>query len=139
MGNAIDPIKIKGLIEFQRALKAVEDGAQKQLRVVFNAVAETVAGGARRRVPTKTGKAKGSVKVASSQREAIVKAGGARVAYYPWLDFGGRVGIHKSVSRPFVQGGRYLYPSYDASRASIGPALERGLVELVRDAGLEVD
>lgn len=139
MGNAIDPIKVKGLIEFQRALKAVEDGAQKQLRVVFNAVAETVAGGARRRVPTKSGKAKASVKVASSQREAIVKAGGARVAYYPWLDFGGRVGIHKSVSRPFVQGGRYLYPSYDASRASIGPALERGLVELVRDAGLEVD
>lgn len=139
MGNAIDPIKIKGLIEFQRALKAVEDGAQKQLRVVFNSVAETVAGGARRRVPTKSGKAKASVKVASSQREAIVKAGGARVAYYPWLDFGGRVGIHKSVSRPFVQGGRYLYPSYDASRASIGPALERGLVELVRDAGLEVD
>lgn len=139
MGNAIDPIKIKGLIEFQRALKAVEDGAQKQLRVVFNAVAETVAGGARRRVPTKTGKAKASVKVASSQREAIVKAGGARVPYYPWLDFGGRVGINKSVSRPFVTGGRYLYPSYDASRASIGPALERGLVELVRDAGLEVD
>lgn len=140
MANAVDPIKVKGLIEFQRALKAVEDGAQKQLRVVFNAVAETVAGGARRRVKTgKTGKSKGSIKVASSQREAVVKAGGARVPWYPWLDFGGRVGIHKSVSRPFVQGGRYLYPSYDANRASIGPALERGLVDLVRSAGLEVD
>lgn len=139
MANAVDPIKVKGLIEFQRALKAVEDGAQKQLRVVFNSVAETVAGGARRRVSTKTGRAKGSVKVASSQREAVVKAGGARVPWYPWLDFGGRVGIHKSVSRPFVQGGRYLYPSYDANRASIGPALEQGLVDLVRYAGLEVD
>lgn len=139
MGNAVDPIKIKGLIEFQRALKAIEDGAQKQLRVVFNAVAETVAGGARRRVPSKSGKARGSVKVASSQREAIVKAGGARVAYYPWLDFGGRVGIHKSVSRPFVQTGRYLYPSYDANRASIGQAVEQGLVDLVRSSGLEVD
>jgi hypothetical protein len=139
MGNAIDPIKIKGLVEFQRALKEIEDGAQKQLRVVFNAVAETVAGGARRRVPSKTGKARGSVKVASSQREAIVKAGGARVSYYPWLDFGGRVGIHKSVSRPFVQTGRYLYPSYDASRAGIGQAVEEGLVDLVRSSGLEVD
>lgn len=139
MANAIEPIKIKGLIEFQRALKNVENGAQKQLRVVFNAVAETVAAGARRRVPTKSGKAKSSVKVASSQREAIVKAGGARVSYYPWLDFGGRVGIHKSVSRPFVQTGRYLYPAYDANRASIFPALEKGLEDLVRSSGLELD
>lgn len=139
MGNAIDPIKISGLVEFQRALKDIGDGAQKQLRIVFNQVAETVAAGARRRVPSKTGKARGSVKVASSQREAIVKAGGARVPWYPWLDFGGRVGIHKSVSRPFVQSGRYLYPAYDANRATIWPALEQGLVDLVQSAGLEVD
>lgn len=139
MGQAIDPIKIKGLVEFQRALKAIDGEAQKQLRVVFNTVAETVAGGARRRVPTKTGRAKASVKVASSQREARVKAGGARVPWYPWIDFGGRVGIHKSVSRPFVSGGRYLYPSYFANKDSIYPALEKGLVALVHDAGLEVD
>lgn len=139
MGNAIDPIKVKGLIEFQRALKEMEDDAQKQLRVVFNSVAESVAGGARRRVPSRRGKARGSVKVASSQREAVVKAGGARVPWYPWLDFGGRVGINKSVSRPFVTGGRYLYPAYDANRASIGPALEKALEQLVRDSGLEVD
>lgn len=139
MAKAIDPIKIKGLREFQAALKQMDGETQKQLRVVFNSVAETVAAGARRRVPTKTGKAKGSVKVASSQREAIVKAGGKSVSYYPWLDFGGRVGIKKSVERHFVTEGRYLYPSYAANRSSIQPAVAEGLVQLARDAGLEVD
>ena len=135
----VDPIKIGGLRDFQRALKLMDGESQKQLRVVLNSVAETVAAGARRRVPTKTGKAKASIKVASSQREARIKAGGPRASHYPWLDFGGRVGKGRSVLRPFVQRGRYLYPTYDASRPEIQAALEKALTDLARTAGVGVD
>ena len=139
MATAIDPIKIRGVREFQAALKAMDGESQKQLRLAFNSVAETIAAGARRRVPTKTGRAAGSVKVASSQREARIKAGGAKASYYPWLDFGGRVGPKRSVKRTFVERGRYLYPTYDANRASIQAGLEKALTDLARNAGLEVD
>lgn len=136
----VDPIKIKGVREFQKALKDMDGETQKQLRVVFNSVAETIASATRRKVPSgPSGKAKGSVKVASSQREAKVKAGGNKAPYYPWLDFGGKTGRNKSIKRRFLTDGRYMYPTYRANRDSIQKALEKGLVDLARNAGLEVD
>ena len=134
----VDPIKIKGLVELQAALKAVEDGAQKKLRVVFNSVAETVAQGAARRVKRgKTGHAAGSIRAQSGQREAKVIAGGRKAPYFPWLDFGGRVGRNRSVSRPFIADGRYLYPTYRAQKDSLAPALDKALHDLVVEAGLK--
>lgn len=141
--GAIDPIKVKGIRELQAALKDLDGETQKQLRVVFNRIAETVAAGASRRVPVRSGRARASVKVASSQREARIKAGGTRVPYYPWLDFGGQAPGNKTHGargkRRFVADGRYLYPTYSANRDSIRPALERELIGLARAAGLEVD
>ena len=134
----IDPIHIKGLRELQAALKQLDGESQKKLRVVLNEAAETVAGGARRRFPTKTGKAKASVKVASGQREAKVKEGGAKAPYAAWLDYGGKTGRKRSVSRPFVNGGRYLYPTYHANKVSIQAALEKSIVALVESVGIEV-
>lgn len=135
----IAPISIKGLRELQAALKQMDGETQKQLRVVFNDAAQTVVGGASRRVPARTGAARQSLRVSSSQREAKVSGGSKRVAYYGWLDFGGKTGRHRSVSRPFVKDGRYIYPAYHANKASIGAALEKGITELCRNAGLEVD
>lgn len=135
---AIDPVKIRGLRELQKALRDLDGESQKRLRAVLNDVAETIAAGARRRVPTRTGAAKASVKVASGQREAKVKEGSAKAPYAPFLDYGGRVGRNRSVNRPFVPGGRYLYPTYHANKAGIAPALEKALNALVEDAGLDV-
>lgn len=140
----VDPIKIIGLREFQTALKEMGDDLPRRIRVALNSVAETVLGGARRRVPSRTGRARASLKVSSSQREARIKGGAARVPYYGWLDFGGRVGRGRtgpntgSVRRPFIQSGRYMYPAYSANRDSIHKALEQVLVDLAEDAGLEV-
>jgi hypothetical protein len=132
----VDPIKVRGLRDFQAALKAMDGESQKQLRIVLNTVSESVAAGARRRVPRKTGKAAASIKVASSQREARIKAGGAKAGYYPWLDYGGK--LPQGGRRPFVPQGRHLYPTYHAQKDSIGPALEKALTDLARSAGLEV-
>jgi len=139
MSNPVDPIKITGLRDLQGALKSMDGETQKQLRVVLNTAAETVAAGAARRVPSKTGRAKASLRAASSQREARVMGGSKKVPYYGWLDFGGRIGRDKANRRPFVTGGRYMYPAYSANRDSITKALEAGLTDLARAAGLVVD
>lgn len=135
----IDPISIRGLRYLQAALKAMDGETQKRLRVVFNDAAQAVVGGASRRVPVRTGTARKSIRATSSQREAKVSGGSKRAAYYGWLDFGGATGPQRSVKRPFIQKGRYIYPAYDANRESIGKALEKSIVQLCRDVGLEVD
>lgn len=134
----INPIGIKGLRELQSALKDLDGESQKLIRVALNDAAETVAQGARRRMPTKTGKAKSTVRVASTQREAKVKEGSAKAPYVAWLDYGGKVGEGKRVSRPFIREGRYLYPTYSANHASIMNGLEKRLTQLIETAGLGV-
>ena len=134
--TTIAPIRIEGLREFQRALKAMDGEAQKQLRVALNNVADVVTAGAARRVPRRTGTAARSLRSQSSQREARVVGGSRKVPYYGWLDFGGRVGKGRSVSRPFVRSGRYLWPTVAANRQPLEKALQAALVRLARDAGL---
>ncbi len=140
MTNSIDPIRVEGLREFQRALKEMDGESQKKLRLVLNDAAELVVDRARRNVPVKTGGARKSIRVSSSQREARVKAGGARVPYYGFLDYGGKTGRWPNGThrRPFERDGRYLYPAYYAERRSILERLERGLTDLARDSGLDV-
>lgn len=137
--GAVDPIKITGLRDFQAALRQMDGETQKQLRVVLNTAADTVATDTRRRIPTRSGRAAGSVKVASSQRESRIKEGSAKAPYVPWLDYGGRVGRGRSVNRPFLKTGRYMYPAYHANKTEVGVILERELVELATRAGLRVD
>lgn len=127
-----------GLKEFQRALKQMDGESQKQLRAVLNTAAETVARGASRRVPRRTGRAAASLRAQSSQREARAVGGSRKAPYYGWLDFGGRIGRDKSQRRPFVVGGRYLYPAFAANRDPIYRALQTGLADLAARAGLEV-
>jgi hypothetical protein len=136
MAPVIEPVRIEGIRELQRALKAMDGESQKALRVVFNSAAELVAEGAQRKVPRRSGRARASIRVGSSQREARVKAGNARKApYYPWLDFGGAVGKGRSVVRPFAKSGRYIYPSYSERRDEILAKLHDELVAMVRGVG----
>lgn len=135
--STVEPIKIGGLRDFQKALKQMDGESQKQLRVVLNEAATTVGKGASRRVPRRTGRAADSLRAMSSQREARVMGGSKKVAYYGWLDFGGRIGRDKATRRPFVQGGRYMYPAFSANRDSIYKALQASLSALARNAGLE--
>lgn len=134
----IETIKVQGLREFQQALREMDGESQKKLRVVLNRAADLVVNEATPKIPSKSGKARKSVKAMSSQREVRVKGGGAKVPYYPWLDFGGNAGPNKRISRPFKQKGRYIYPAWDDVRPKALEALQEGLVELAKEAGLEV-
>jgi cytosine/adenosine deaminase-related metal-dependent hydrolase len=136
--STIDPIKIEGLRDFQRALKQMDGESQKQLRIALNKAADLVAADASAKVPRRSGRAAHTVRAQSSQTEARVLGGTKKISYYPWLDFGGRIGRNKSVHREFVKRGRYIYPAYVRQYSDVMAALTDALVELAQDAGLEV-
>lgn len=132
-------IRVTGLREFQRALKAMDAGLPRQLRLALNEAAKEVIDYAQPRIPRRTGRAAGSLKARSSQREARIAVGGRRAPYYPWLDFGGQ-GRRKGrpAKREFIREGRYVYPALAARRDRVTEIMANALAQLARDAGLEV-
>lgn len=130
--------KVTGLVEFVRSVKKLDGDLPKLNRLGMNAAADIVLDYARPLIPRRTGRAAGSLKARSTQTAVRIQAGGKRAPYYPWLDFGGRVGRRKAVKRPYIGEGRYLYPALRAKRREFEAALTGVLVETARAAGLEV-
>lgn len=134
-------IDVRGLREFRAGLRRVHAGLPRAVRQVANRAAEIVVNEARPRVPSgppARGHALSSIRTASTQSRGRVKGGGARYPYYPWLDFGGRVGPGGSVERTRLRAGRYIYPAFVDKREEVQDEARRGLAELVRAAGIRV-
>jgi len=134
----MDAIRVQGLAEFRRALRGASAEAPKQLRVAHNEAAEIVVGWARPRIPSTSGRARASVRVASTQSRSRVRGGGRRVPYYPWLDFGGRVGKGRSVIREFRKDGRYIYAAYYANSAEFREVLANAMRRVATGQGWDV-
>ncbi len=132
-------IQIDGLRDAQKALKNVDKAAPKELRLALNSVAELVIQKGRPLVPSRTGRARRSWKAKSTRAESRISYGGKAAPYMPWLDWGGRVGRKKSVSRPYLKEGRYLYPTFAKHRSEIQDVAQDALDQVLRDAGLAVD
>lgn len=131
-------IQVAGLREFQAHLRSMDAGLPRQLRLTLNTAAQVVIDYAEPRFPRRSGRAAGSLRARSSQRLARIALGGRRAPYAPWLDFGGRVGPGRSVVRPYLPDGRYVYKGLAVRRTEITEAMSTGLNQLARDAGLEV-
>lgn len=134
----VDRIRVEGLRDFQRQLKQMDAQLPRQLRLALNEAAGLVIDYAAPRFPKRSGAAAASLKARSSQRVARVALGGRRAPYAPWLDFGGRTGPARSVVRPFIKEGRYVYRGLAVKRDAITDVLASGLAQLARDSGLEV-
>lgn len=136
-----DAIKIDGLAQFSRNLKKLDADLPKALRIAFNEAADLVVNDAVPSIPKKSGKAARSVKARSTRNAVRIAGGGNRAPYYPWLDFGGRVGKNRSVKRPFYSDGRYIYESYFKLKASgdFEEALTKALLGVAAEAGVVVD
>lgn len=145
----IYPIKVHGLLEFERALKTMESDASKTLAIGLKAIANIVYQDALPKIPVKTGRAKGSAKISVTQRRVSIKAGGNMVSYWGWLDFGGWTGrgrtgrgtgsvYRKWMGRP-VGNGRYFWHSFAEKREEIQHRLDMLLNETARRAGLDAD
>lgn len=129
-------IEIVGLREFNRSLRQLDKNLPKGLRLAGNAAANIVVDEAKPRVPRRSGKAAGSVKAASTRTAARVSGGGPKVPYYPWLDFGGRVGRRHQTKRPFIKEGRYIWAAFADRKPEVQQTLHQELAALARSAGL---
>lgn len=136
---ASDAIKIEGLAEFSRNLRKLGSDLPKGLRLAANESANIVVDAAKPEVPKLTGGAAGTLKAKSTRTEARVQGGSNARPYYPWLDFGGSVGIRNSVKRPFLKEGRYIYPAFKQNKDSVHKTLLEQLVKVAESAGLPVD
>lgn len=137
-----EPIKIDGLAEFRRNLKTISGDLPKALRLAGNEAANIIVNDAQPKVPVGPGRgghAASSIRASSTQNAARVTGGGKKYPYYPWLDFGGRVGKRKSVSRPFMKTGRYIWKSFDDNSDRVRERLTEALIDVARQAGVEVD
>jgi hypothetical protein len=101
-------VKVRGADEFQRNIMAGNKRLADGIRSLMDELADDVADEARRRAKrgSKTGRAAGSIRAVGP----VVRAGDD-VPWYGFADMGGRVGRNRSISRPFIKGGRYLFPA----------------------------
>lgn len=135
----VDRIKVTGLREFQSALRAMDSGLPKSLRLVLNDAVGEIIDYAQPRMPRKSGAAVGSLKARSSQRAARIAMGGRKAPYAAWLDFGGQGRVKgRPAPREFIKEGRYVYQGLKVRRTEITEIMSRGLTELAQQAGLEV-
>jgi hypothetical protein len=139
MGDSGQRVVVTGLRDLSSALKAAEDGAQKQVASALKEIAEGVAADVRSRVPHKSGRAAASYRARGSVGGAAIAFGGPKAAYVPWLDFGGRVGRDKSVKRPVVKGGRYLYPAIADNMRDIEEKVAQAIEDITARYGFKVE
>lgn len=132
-------LEVEGLAAVQRSLREVGPAAAKGLRLALNEAADLLIAKVTPTIPSLTGAARRSLKARSTGKAVRIAVGGRRAPYYPWLDFGGRTGPRRSVVRPYIADGRYLYPGLRANRDDIQRLIDRRIREVARDAGLDVD
>lgn len=102
-------IEVDGADEFADAAERVARDLSNTEKTINEQAAELVYKDAKPRVVVgRTGRAAGSLKLRGDR----VEGGGSRAPYYGWLDFGGRAGRRKSISRPYRTRGRYIYRSF---------------------------
>lgn len=107
------------VLDMRRTAAALEPGvAEASAKVAALIVAKV-----RPRIPLgpgRAGHARSSVKATKSSRGGTrVSAGGKKFPYYPWLDYGGRVGPKRSIWRPFIREGRYVWAEFEDQRAAV--------------------
>lgn len=131
-------LKIDGLEEWQGAIRALQSKMPKAVTAAFNAGADVVVNAAQADVPRRSGKAARSIRAKSSPAGMSIVAGGRDAEYFPWLDYGGRVGRKKKTKRQFFREGRYIWPNLRAKLPAVRAAVVKALGEAARAEGLEV-
>lgn len=139
-------VKVQGLREVVSALREADAEAPKRLREHLLPVARLVASRIASKVPRDEGDAAASLSARAGQRGASVAFGGSSAPYFPWLDYGGSVGKgHRpgvpwsgSVTRPWMPGGRYVYPTIAEHRDEIAEAALDAMAAAATGAGLKV-
>lgn len=129
-------VAVTGLREVVKGLKAVSDDNNKELKDAFKQIAEEIAQDIRPKVPIKSGRARASIVPRGYQNSPAIAFGGKRAKHMPWLEFGGT--LPRGQTRPFISGGRYVFPTIKEKRPEIAEKAEQALLDVARKAGFEV-
>ena len=133
-------IKITGLNEFRAAMQKLgTTGSEAIAKIVSHEAAQLIVTRTKPKIPLGPGRgghARNTLKVVTNGIISEVEAGGPNFSYYPWLDFGGRVGINQSVRRQRIKGGRYVWATYDDMKPEINKQMESALNAALKEAGL---
>ncbi len=132
-------IKISGLSEFVANLGKVDAAMQGMVKGVLDQVANEIIGIAKPKIPRRSGKARASLRPRSTPTDVRIQEGSKEAPYVPWLDFGGRVGRKRSVRRPFLKDGRYVYKAYLDNKDQLAVTMQAALTKLVESSGIEVN
>jgi hypothetical protein len=138
----VDELKVRvdGLAEVNRALRAVDKDAPKQLRLGLNEVANLLIDRARPKIAQVTGAARRSLVAQSTRTSARITVGGKKAPYFAWWSFGGEGRVKgRPPKRPFVKEGRDIYPTLRQIRPEIEAMLNDRITAVVRGAGLDTD
>lgn len=131
---------IKGLAEFNRGLRKLDNEAPKKLRVALNSGSDLLIDKTRPKIPSRTGRARASLKARSTRTSVRIAVGGARAPWVPWLDYGGEGRIKgRPPAREFIKAGRYLYPTLGEIKPQLAKTLDEAIRDVARGAGLAVD
>lgn len=132
-------VTVTGLRDLSKAFKALDTDAVDAMKAALKAIAEGVAADVRSRVPRRSGRMAGSYVPRGSVKGASIAFAGTRAPYAPWIEFGGSVGKARSVRRPVVKGGRYLYPAIDDNMADVEQKVADAISDLTSKYGFRVD
>lgn len=102
----VDPTKVTHL---EDQIAKLGSGVERALLNVSRDIADDVITTVRGRVPYATGAARASYTSVVTATGVDLTFGGPQAPYVPWLEFGGKAG-RSGGTRPYVPGGRYLYP-----------------------------
>lgn len=135
-----ETIKVDGLKEFIRAIKALDADLPKAVRVGLNEAAAIIVDYAKPKVPRRTGRAAAAIRPQSTAKLVRITEGGKRAPYMPWLDFGGTIRPRgQTKHRPFIKDGRFLYAGLADRREQVLAKVQEVLVAAATSAGVEVD
>lgn len=152
----IAEVNVTGLAELRRALRQVDRTILPELREGLKGAVEIVAAEVRSTMPKDTGRAAASVRAVAGGNTIYLVGGKARVPYFGWLEFGGKLpdkrprtkkalawggADHPSAhatgaERPKVREGRYMYPAVKRNTPQIVEAAGDAFDDAARRAGL---
>lgn len=101
-------VRARGLEGFRHDLEVAEDRFVDGVRELETSLADDAASGARSNA--RKGKRSGTA-LESIKAQGNVVSAGVGVVYYGFADFGGRVGEGRRIHRPYIKGGRWLFPA----------------------------
>lgn len=138
-------VTVSGLKEVQASLKEIGDiDSTKEVRAELKTGLEIVTVNARGRVNSKSGATVADIKSSVSGAKGFL-AGGKKVKYYGWEDFGSRNPRHGNTRKegPWrgsgtgPKKGRFIYPAIDAKGPELAAHIEDAVGAVIKRVGLD--